>query len=99
MNRKIPNGACCLFRTNPVGSRQGKVVLVQHREIADSETGGHYTVKVYESRKEISPDGSWRHTSIVLRPDSSLPGYEEIVISEEQAGDLRVIAELVAVLG
>lgn len=99
MNRRIPNGAWCLFRMNPVGTRQGKVVLVQHREIADTETGGHFTVKVYESRKEPAPDGSWRHASIVLRPDSSLPGYEEIVLSEEQAEDLRVIGELVAVLG
>lgn len=99
MNRRIPNGAWCLFRMNPVGTRQGKVVLVQHREIADSESGGHFTVKVYESRKEVTPDGSWRHSSIVLRPDSSLPGYEEIVLSEVQVEDLWVVAELVAVLG
>lgn len=99
MNRRIPNGSWCLFRMNPVGTRQGKVVLVQCREIADSETGGHFTVKVYESRKELMPDVNWRHTSIVLRPDSSLPGYEEIVLSEEQAEDLWVVAELVAVLG
>ena len=99
MNRRIPNGAWCLFRMNPVGTRQGKVVLVQHREIADSETGGHYTVKIYESLKEQSSDGSWRHTSIVLRPDTTLPGYEAIVLSEEQAEDLKIIAEVVAVLG
>lgn len=99
MNRRIPNGAWCLFRTNPVGTRQDKVVLVQHREIADSETGGHYTIKVYDSRKEPRPDGSWRHASIVLRPDTTMPGYEAIVLSEEQAEHLQIIAELVAVLG
>lgn len=99
MNRRIPNGAWCLFRMNPVGTRQGKVVLVQHREIADSETGGHYTVKVYDSRKEMMSDGSWRHASIVLRPDTTLPGYEAIILSEAQAENLQVIAELVAVLG
>jgi hypothetical protein len=99
MNRRIPNGAWCLFRMNPVGSRLGKVVLVQHREIADSETGGHYTVKVYDSRKEQMLDGTWRHASIVLRPDTTLPGYDAIVLSGEQAEDLLVIAELIAVLG
>jgi DUF2075 family protein/DNA replication protein DnaC len=99
MNRRIPDGAWCLFKMNPTGTRQGKVVLVQHRDIADNETGGHYTVKIYNSLKEQAPDGSWRHASIVLRPDTTLPGYEAITLDAEQAESLRVIAELVAVLG
>ncbi|MEW6501607.1 MAG: DNA/RNA helicase domain-containing protein [Thermodesulfobacteriota bacterium] len=99
MNRRIPNGAWCLFREDKGGSRMGKVVLAWHREISDTETGGHYTVKVYESRKENLVDGSWRHTSIILRSDSFLPGYEPIVLNEEQAEDLRVVGSLVAVLG
>jgi uncharacterized protein len=99
MNRRIPNGSWCLFRLKPVGSRQNKVVLVQHREIADTETGGHYTVKVYESKKKESIDGSWHHESIILKPDTSAPGYEPIILSEEQSDELKVIAELIAVLG
>jgi uncharacterized protein len=99
MNRRIPNGAWCLFREDKGGSRIGKVVLAWHREISDTETSGHYTVKIYESTKENLIDGSWRHTSIILRPDSYLPRYEPIVLSKEQAEDLRVIGELVAVLG
>ena len=39
MNRRIPNGAWCLFRGNPSGTRQGKVVVVQHREPRGS---GHW---------------------------------------------------------
>lgn len=99
MNRRIPNGAWCLFREDKGGSRVGKVVLVWHREISDSETSGHYTIKIYESTKENLVDGTWRHGSITLRPSSYLPRYEPIVLSEEQAADLRVIGELVAVLG
>jgi DUF2075 family protein len=99
MNRRIPNGAWCLFRIASAGSRNGKVVLASHREIADTDTSGHYTVKIYESTKENLADGSWRHSSIILRPDSNLPGYEPIVLSEEQAEELRVVGELVAVLG
>jgi hypothetical protein len=38
MNRRIPNGAWCLFRVAGAGTRQGKVVLAQHREIEDAET-------------------------------------------------------------
>lgn len=99
MNRRIPNGAWCLFRRDRGGTRQGKVVLVQHRDISDVDTGGHYTIKVYKSKKEAMPDGSWRHTSIVLQPDTWASGYESIVLSEERGKELRVIAELVAVLG
>ncbi len=53
MNRRIPNGACCLFRNASAGSRNGKIVLASHREIADTDTSGYYTVKIYESSKVI----------------------------------------------
>lgn len=99
MNRRIPNGAWCLFRLKPVGSRQGKIVLAQHRDISDADNGGQYTVKKYESKKMLLPDGTWRHTSIILRPDTTEPGYEPYTFTEEQVDDVRVIAELVAVLG
>ena len=99
MNRRIPNGAWCLFKLLPTGTRQGKVVLVQHREINDMDTGGHFTVKIYESQKEFLPDGTWKHSQIILRPDTNAAGYEPIVLIPESGEDLRVIAELVAVLG
>jgi uncharacterized protein len=99
MNRRIPNGAWCLFRIASAGSRNGKVVLASHREIADADFGGHYTVKIYESTKKDLADGTWRHTMIILRPDSFLPEYRSIVLNEHQAEGLRVIGELVAVLG
>ena len=98
MNRRIPNGAWCLFKLFPVGTRQGKIVLVQHREIQDTDIGGHFTIKVYESQKKFEKDGSWRHTRIMLRPDSTYSEYEPIILSADQAEDLRVIAELEAVL-
>lgn len=98
MNRRIPNGSWCLFRLAPQGSRNGKVVLVQLHGLEDPETGGQYTVKLYESEKRIDPDGEWRHSVIVLRPDSSSTAFEPIALDARQSDDLRVIAELVAVL-
>ena len=56
MNRRIPNGSWCLFRANPVGTRQGKIVLVQHQSIRDLDTGGRYTVKTYQSEKVVDAD-------------------------------------------
>lgn len=98
MNRRIPNGSWCLFRKKPAGSRQGKVVLVQLSDTSDTADGGHYTIKVYDSKKRVLSDGTWRHTSIVLRPDTNDSGYETIEITEDQIESLQVIAELVAVI-
>ena len=98
MNRVVPNGGWALFRSNPQGSREGKVVLVQHREIQDAETGGHFTLKRYQSEKEKAPDGTWRHTRIVLRPESDRDGYEPIVLEETDDAGLQVIAELIGVI-
>lgn len=99
MNRRIPNGSWCLFKLAPGGTRQGKVVLVQHREIDDVDTGGHYTIKVYESEKVSDDDGGWQHKRITLKPETTAPGYGPIVLTGKEAGELKVIAELVAVLG
>ena len=98
MNRRIPNGAWCVWRRNPKGTRQGKVVLAQHRDIQDPDLG-HYTVKVYESEKEPTEDGGWRHKRIILRPASSDPGFEALVFEDVVEGELRIVAEMVEVLG
>lgn len=98
MNRKIPNGAWCVFRAHPAGTRQGKIVLAQHRAISDPDTGGSYTVKVYSSEKQPAAEGEWAHSRIVLSPASSDPAFQPIFLAAEQAEQLAVIAELVAVL-
>ncbi len=99
MNRRIPNGAWCLFRANPAGTREGKVVVVQHRGIEDPETGGRYTVKLYESEKVPADDGGWRHERITLRPDSDRPGFEPIVINiGDNQDSVSVVAEMLIVL-
>lgn len=99
MNRRIPNGSWCLFKTDPGGSREGKIVLVQHRDIQDVEQGGHYTVKEYHSRKAESADGGWEHTGIVLRPKTSALGYKDIVFGPDQVAELKVIGEFVSIVG
>jgi DUF2075 family protein len=99
MNRRIPNGSWCLFRSAPAGTREGKVVVVQHRDIADPDTGGRFTVKVYRSDKEARPDGAWRHQRIALHPDSTVPTYAPIVLElEEHQDDVSVVAELLMVM-
>jgi DUF2075 family protein len=99
MNRRIPNKAWCLFRANPGGTRQGKIVVVQHRSISDVETGGRYTIKVYSSEKTPSEeDGSWRHERITLRPDSDRPEFLPITLDRSDGDSFAVIAEFLTVL-
>ncbi|MCK4248822.1 MAG: DUF2075 domain-containing protein, partial [Candidatus Omnitrophica bacterium] len=97
MNKRIPNGSWCLFKSNPGGTRNNKVVIVQHRDIQDPDTGASVTVKLYSSEKVAVKD-SWRHNKIILRPDSNVAGYESIVLDGEQAEELKVIGEFVAAI-
>lgn len=99
MNKRIPNGSWCLFNLNPVGTRQGKIVLAQHRTIDDPDTGGHYTVKIYQSEKVASDEGGWRHSRITLNPSSTDSTYKPIVFEAERGDEVAIIAELIAVLG
>ncbi|GAB5544301.1 MAG: DEAD/DEAH box helicase family protein [Sandaracinaceae bacterium] len=97
MNRRIPSGAWCLWRAHPTGTRQGKIVLAQHRDISDPELGGRFTVKVYASEKVETDDGGWRHAVVRLVPDSHDPSFEPIVLEDLEEGELTIVAELVEV--
>lgn len=99
MNRRITNGSWCLFRADPGGSRNGKIVVVQHRTIQDPDLSGGLTIKRYESSRSEHGDGTWSHERIVLKPDSTNEGFREIVLNAGEFEELRVLGELVAVLG
>ena len=45
MNRRVPDGAWCLFQKPAAGTRNGKVVLAQHRSIEDPEHGGQSSTR------------------------------------------------------
>ena len=92
MEPKIHDGDLCLMRLNPHGSRNGMIVLAQHRETYDPETGGAYSIKRYSSEKVATDDGSWQHERIVLHPLN--PEYNDI---EMKDGD-QVIAAFVKVV-
>lgn len=98
MNKRIPNGAWCLFRANPQGTRNGKIVVVQHRSISDPETGGSYTIKRYRSEKVVDADGGWQHKRIELMPESDRVGFDPITMQVGDAESLAVVAEWLMVL-
>lgn len=97
MNKRIPNGSWCLFRQTPGGTKNGKVVLVQHSSISDTDHGGSYTVKVYHSEKRQIGD-ALVNEKIILSPDTNAIGYTNIVIKGDDLLEFRVAGELIAVL-
>jgi len=97
MEPRIYDGDFLVFRSKPVGSRQGKIVLAQYQEIADPETGGSYTVKRYRSEKSFSPQGEWRHTKITLEPLNH--EFRPIILEPEDEGAVQMIAEYLGTLG
>ncbi|HEX4520815.1 MAG TPA: hypothetical protein VH063_14635 [Gaiellaceae bacterium] len=64
-------------------------MLVESRELSDPETGGSYTVKLYE---RAGPE------LVRLVPDSTSDGFAPIEIRDVDRESVRVVAELVEVL-
>ena len=97
MNKIIPNGSICLFRKDPGGTRNGKIVLVEHTNIQDPDFGSGYTVKEYHSKKK-SENGAWSHSSITLKPLSNNEEYKDIEIEEDDLSSFKVIGVFEGVL-
>jgi SOS-response transcriptional repressor LexA len=96
MEPTISDGSYCLFRAPVIGTRQGKIVLVQLRNAIDPDNGERYTVKRYQSEKATDGD-SWHHTRITLKPVN--PVFQPIEITCAEEGELQAVAEFVEVLG
>jgi type III restriction enzyme len=97
MEPDVPDGSYCLFRPYDGGDREGRRLLVWHSGLADPETGGQFTLKVYHREQTAAPDGDWRHTRVVLKPLN--PEFEALVLDPRDERDVRVVAELVEVVG
>lgn len=93
MEPKISDGDYCVFRANPAGSRQGKIILAQHRNTYDSDYCGSYSIKEYKSKKAYDKEGNWSHEEIVLLPKNE--EYNPIFINEEDSEDFRIVGEFV----
>ncbi|MBV9507207.1 MAG: hypothetical protein JO323_19620 [Acidobacteriia bacterium] len=95
MEPRIPDGSLNLFRLNPVGSRQGKILLIQRFGVLD-ETA-RYTVKRYTSKKVSGGWGEdqseWRHERIRLEPLN--PEFEPWDVEPQ---DFAVVAEWLRVI-
>jgi SOS-response transcriptional repressor LexA len=92
MEPLIPDGSLCIFRRGVVGSRQGRLVLVE----ALGSAGDRYTVKRYSSEKTANRDDEgWRHARIRLEPLN--PEFAAWYLDPEE-DRYRILAEYVQVL-
>jgi SOS-response transcriptional repressor LexA len=91
MEPRIPDGSLNLFRLNPAGSRQNKILLIQRFGALDDTA--RYTVKRYTSRKSHSGEDEWRHEQIRLEPLN--PEFEAWDVEPR---DFAVVAEWLRVI-
>ena len=96
MEPRINDGDYCVFRANPAGSRQGKIVLVQHINYYDADYSGAYSIKEYASIKSYDEFDNWQHEKIELKPLNN--DYSPIIITPDDGEDFRVIGEFVGVI-
>ncbi len=98
METKIPDGAYCIFRPVPAGSKEGRILLVQHHSIDDPETGGKYTIKKYTRSIEMDKSGE-EIKKIILEPLNR--EYVPIVLKpgdSDVEDQVKAIGEFVGVI-
>ena len=91
MEPRIPDGSLNLFRLNPVGSRQNKILLIQRFGVLDDTA--RYTVKRYTSKKVQTGEDEWHHEQIRLEPLN--PEFEPWDVDPE---GFSVVAEWMRVI-
>jgi SOS-response transcriptional repressor LexA len=91
MEPRIPDGSLNIFRLNPVGSRQNKILLIQRKGVLDGAAG--CTVKKYTSTKVRTGEDEWRHERIRLEPLN--PEFEPWDVDPE---GFAVVAEWLRVI-
>lgn len=97
MNRRIDNGSICIFKKYYGGSRNGKIVLVENRNMYDQDFNSAFTVKTYLSRKTVVEEG-WQHQEILLIPNSFDSTYRDIVLNEENSEGMKIVGEFIEIL-
>ncbi len=96
MEPRIHNGDYCVFEQYKGGSRNGKIVLAQHRGYYDDDNAGAFSIKEYNSTKSADEYGNWQHEFIELRPLN--PAYNPISLTPDDIEDFRIIGEFIDTL-
>ena len=98
MEPRIHDGSIAVFRAGNalIGSRQGKIVLVQLFDRFDPDTNSRFAVKKYASTKKYDENGIFKHKSITLCPLNA--DFEPIIIENTGENDVvRVVGVFVGI--
>ena len=103
LEERVEAGAWGLFRLSDLAPRPGppkpgQIVLASHSLLDDGALGSGFGLRVFELETSSSEEG-WAKHRIRLETDAPEASAETLVLEEEELEDLRVIAELVEVLG
>lgn len=101
MEPLIPDGSVCLFERQiggVAGSRQGRVVLAQHRSLSDPEHGGRYTVKRYNRVTPVADD-QFRDERVEIRLEPENKEFKPISVTSTPDDPVTIVAEFKEVLG
>ncbi|HWE52248.1 MAG TPA: S24 family peptidase [Bryobacteraceae bacterium] len=90
MEPRIPDGSLCVFRAPVVGSRQGRLLLIEMIDLDDASQ--RYTVKRYARAGHLT-EGAEREAPIRLEPLNK--DFEAFELTSDR---YRVVAEFVQVL-
>jgi SOS-response transcriptional repressor LexA len=98
MEPKIPDGSICLFRGGSAlaGSRNGRDLLVMHRDAIDRESNSRFTVKRYQSEKIFDEYGDFIHSKVTLSPLNR--EFDPIEIRVASEDEFKIIGEFIRVL-
>lgn len=92
METKIHDGDYCVFAKYQGGTRNGEIVLCEHRNYYDETNTGAYSIKQYISEKRTDKDGLLCGTKVTLLPFNS--DYNPIVIDADidDTNEFKVVA-------
>lgn len=97
MNKRVPDGAFCLFSTTVSAERQGRILLVRHRDVHDPDLAGEFSLKIWDERS-LARRGRRVRGSLRLLPDSFDDDQKPIVFDAAELERVSVVAELLEVL-
>jgi SOS-response transcriptional repressor LexA len=90
MEPRIPDGSLCIFRAPVVGSRRGRLLLVE--KFDEHDISARYTVKKYARAGDLV-EGAERDQPVRLEPLN-----REFAAFDLESDQFRVVAEFVQVL-
>jgi hypothetical protein len=105
LERRIATDSWCLFRllhdprNRAALPRNGQIVLASHHTLEDPGLGKGFGLRIFEKEELPSGDGGWPVQKITLGVASPDETVDSLVLQDEDDGGLRLIAELIEILG